>query len=353
MPPGHAEIDPIDELLATLDRPKRRKDLVAAIDELSACWKAHYDALLAMLRSPSWDRERRLDERYRFAEPKELVWQAMLQTPTKRIVQDLAFLAEHDDDYVRRIFARDVGRIPKPFALDVVEILIDDIDDEVRDYACIGLRDCAWRGGFSKAYAKRAAELLLEETDDWRPDTSYGPTLQALEVFAPKTCEALRKRLREGDPLSNFYGKLYGFIEDLQSYDEERSAFAEQPAIYRYVYAIDWMDSEIRNGGVDQLYRNSTWPWILDAIEGAEVLGLDALAKALRMTVAYYHAKGRSKLKRRADAAFFASLPKPPKGGLDALEDRYYSALDKHGIDEFKEYWTAQLASKSSLFAEL
>src|SRR5262245_36872986 len=88
-------------------------------------------------------------------------------------------------------------------------------------------------------------------------------------------------------------------IEPFESYKKSLAKLAVAPPGYAYCFAFSYVSADILNGGISQLYGNSTWCLIPDAIMAAEAASETKISQALREIVYYYHRKGRSKLSRR------------------------------------------------------
>lgn len=130
--------------------------------------------------------------------------------------------------------------------------------------------------------------------------------------------------------LDEVHQRIDSIIDPFQSYlsyPRARESLMHAPPGFRYVFALWFVDADIKNGGIYQLYSNSTWCLIPDAVEGAEALRLSALAQVLREIIYYYHRGGRSKLKRRLSADYFTGIRSDWSKTLAQLEDEFYAVL--------------------------
>ena len=118
-------------------------------------------------------------------------------------------------------------------------------------------------------------------------------------------------------------------IEPFSSYKNALAALAELPRGYSLCFAFHYVHADILNGGISQLYGNSTWSLIVDAVEAAETANIHAVASLLREIIFYYHEKNRSKLKRRVTDEFFTSIPSGWQKSLAVLDDEYFALEDQ------------------------
>ncbi len=97
-------------------------------------------------------------------------------------------------------------------------------------------------------------------------------------------------------------------IEPFTTYRKALDELRALPLGYAMCFSFHHVHADIFNGGISQLYSNSTWALILDAAAAAESAGVHEASRVLREIVYYYHKKGRSKLKRRIDNDYFADV---------------------------------------------
>ncbi len=119
------------------------------------------------------------------------------------------------------------------------------------------------------------------------------------------------------------FRRIDAAIEPFSSYRNAVDALRKLPPGYLLCFAFGCVHADLSNGGASQLYRNSTWPMIVDAIEAAEVTNMRAVASLLREIVYYYHNKNRSKLTSRVTEEFFASIPRGWQKSLAELDNEY------------------------------
>lgn len=122
--------------------------------------------------------------------------------------------------------------------------------------------------------------------------------------------------------------------ETIEPFENYRKALDDLPALppgYAQCFATHYVHSDIFNGGISQLYGNSTWCLILDAITAAENAGIESVATVLKEIVYYYHKRDRSKLKRRIDANHFTDMPDGWDKSLEQLDDEFFDLGDDTG----------------------
>jgi hypothetical protein len=238
-------------------RSSKPREIAQAVKALAGAWPAHRKQLLAALRSPRWnDRPRYV---MAFGSPKQLIWRAILARPSRAILAELAFLARDPDPDVRQDFADDVAGILEPYALPLLTRLLADPEEWVRTFALCGIRDNLGKKA-TPAYRKALTRIVLAA----QPRLGHDPGNLAtvLEKLAPKVFKA-QQAARRQDPIARAF--------------MARRPTRKQLQILGLVIA----DAEIRNGGIDQYRRNSSWHGLDNAISGAHELGLPALAKVL------------------------------------------------------------------------
>ncbi len=123
---------------------------------------------------------------------------------------------------------------------------------------------------------------------------------------------------------STVFERIDETIEPFQNYRQALDDLRALPRGYAMCFASHYVQADIFNGGISQLYANSTWCLILDALQAAETAGVPKLATVLKDIVYYYHSKGRSKLKRRINDEYFADMPGDWNKSLEQLDDEYF-----------------------------
>lgn len=119
------------------------------------------------------------------------------------------------------------------------------------------------------------------------------------------------------------FKKIDTLIEPFRGYKESLAKLAGNPPGYAYCFAFTYVRADILNGGISQLYGNSTWCLVPDAIKAAEAAAEPKVAQVLREMVYYYHRKGRSKLSRRMSDDDFKSIRKTWNKSLGDLDEEF------------------------------
>jgi hypothetical protein len=117
-------------------------------------------------------------------------------------------------------------------------------------------------------------------------------------------------------------------LKSAGTYREALKLLEPLPPGYIQCFAFSYVDSDICNGGISQLYGNSTWALMPNAVSASDNAQMQELSLLLREIILYYHQKGRSKLKRQIGDDYFANLDHPMEKSLEQLEDEYF-ALDE------------------------
>jgi hypothetical protein len=143
------------------------------------------------------------------------------------------------------------------------------------------------------------------------------------------------------------FKRIDALIEPFQSYKNALEKLSNSPRGYTLCFAFHYVYADIFNGGISQLYGNSTWSLMLDAIEAAEAANEPTVARSLREIVYYYHRKGRSKFKRQVSDDYFKSIPKKWNKTLENLDDELFK-LD----DECANLVAKLCKSRNDLFTE-
>lgn len=124
---------------------------------------------------------------------------------------------------------------------------------------------------------------------------------------------------------SAVFDRIDETVEPFESYKKALDDMRDLPSGYAFCFAMHYVHADIFNGGISQLYGNSTWCLILDAVGAANAAGQEEVADVLREIVYYYHSKGRSKLKRRITVDYFNGIPAGWDKSLEQLEDDYFT----------------------------
>ena len=124
------------------------------------------------------------------------------------------------------------------------------------------------------------------------------------------------------------FNRIDATIEPFTNYRTALNDLRALPRGYTLCFAFHYVHSDMVNGGISQLYSNSTWSLIIDAEDAASQAGVSAISALLREIVYYYHVKGRSKHKRRISDDYFDKIPADWDKTLSQLEDQYFDIED-------------------------
>lgn len=169
----------------------------------------------------------------------------------------------------------------------------------------------------------------------WLPASGEDPVLRAacdraIAALTDAQRDLLARGEQQRDPGDLCWSVLAPIRDALPLGDGE--AFAKKLAAlrpeHRYLYAIWWCDSEVRNGGFHQFYANPTGVVAPEAAEGFAAIGLARVAEIVRETMNVF---GTPFPRRRADR--LKRIPAMPGANRDkwdpftAMDDAYYAAL--------------------------
>jgi hypothetical protein len=132
-------------------------------------------------------------------------------------------------------------------------------------------------------------------------------------------------------------------ISPFEGYKKSLAQLAKLPPGYALCFSFHHVNADISNGGISQLYGNSTWPLIHMAQRAAEFSGSKQLAFLLKQIIFYYHRKGRSRLKRELSTTYFESIDSNWDRTLSELEDEYFS------LEQERESLVKRLISENPL----
>ncbi len=127
---------------------------------------------------------------------------------------------------------------------------------------------------------------------------------------------------------NDVFDTIEATIKPFSGYSRALQKLKALPHGYTLCFAFHYVHAEILNGGISQLYSNSTWSLILEAEKAAMTAGLKNVATLLREIVYYYHTHGRSKLKLAITEEYFAELPPNWNRSLEELDNEYFALED-------------------------
>jgi hypothetical protein len=119
-------------------------------------------------------------------------------------------------------------------------------------------------------------------------------------------------------PISSRFNKLSEFMSELT---EGQAG----------LISLDWCQKEIRNGGIPQLFCNSTGNLIPWAIKGFEMVGAskyaDIISKASSMLGSEYPKSGSARRKA------YKKLPQTDRDEIEKLEDLFFELINSKEYD--------------------
>lgn len=180
----------------------------------------------------------------------------------------------------------------------------------------------------------RRAEAARKADPDWLPKHKDEPRLVAL--FAGVE---LARTPREQAMMTAF-DRIAEVCRGRRN-KAALDALAQLPPGFGYLFAVRWVDAEVRNGGFEQLYRNSRGVELPLAITGLGLMKRDDLAAVARESLGYAKLVHPELLDDSVDAP---TLPAArPWGQLDKA---YYAVAR----DDLSEDFAAFVESRPELF---
>ncbi len=329
---------PLEELLEQMSKTRHTVRRVAE-ETLRKSTKRRWQELVAILARPERHRHQRT------------IMECLFQYTSTSLLDELSFTLDHPNTRLRADFAEQVAKSGKMYALPLIEQFLSDADPSIRRSASNGLSDRS-ESTWSKLFARKVVPLLIQFIKDY-PDDNAPSRNWALEIFDPVRYANLEAELDEDDPVRPIIREAFDMGERYRSHRQAIDGFDSHPVGYRYVYATNFVDVEIRNGGISQLYGNSSWGLMIDAIEGPQAFGYRKLSLTLKEIVFYYHRKGRSKLKRRTPEGFFDNLKPRWNKSLSTLEDDYYQCFRQLKANDIWDLWARAIEKKPQLFEQV
>lgn len=108
---------------------------------------------------------------------------------------------------------------------------------------------------------------------------------------------------------------------------KEQETLAQATEGQRLLIGLDWCQKEVRNGGFEQFFLNSTGVLWLEALEGFRRIGAEPYAALLEQALGIFP-DGEAPLARTARTKLLRSLPKDRRRSLfEPLEDAFFQLL--------------------------
>jgi hypothetical protein len=118
-------------------------------------------------------------------------------------------------------------------------------------------------------------------------------------------------------------------VENATNYKDALNKLSALPRGYSLCFAFNYVDADLCNGGIGQLYRNSTWSLMLKAIDACRVAKQHDLERLLKQVVLHFHERGKSRFKKEIKEDFFSDLNRPLERSLDELEAMYFKESEQ------------------------
>ena len=166
-------------------------------------------------------------------------------------------------------------------------------------------------------------------TEDTAQCTVCGREIRQLTATRRNGMCAPCHRIAARPPEERFADEVFDTIEatikPFTGYKKALQKLQALPRGFSLCFAYHYVHADIRNGGISQLYSNSTWSLILEADNAASTAGQKDVATLLREIVYYYHKNGRSKHKLSIPENYFSGLPANWNRSLESLDDEYFA----------------------------
>ena len=106
----------------------------------------------------------------------------------------------------------------------------------------------------------------------------------------------------------------------------------------RALLALDWCQKEIRNGGFEQFFLNSTGVFANEALKGFRLIGADVYAKLLEKAMSIFSGS-ETPISRSKRSRIIGSISKEKRDRFfDPLETRFYELVNssEHDLEKYR-----------------
>lgn len=142
-------------------------------------------------------------------------------------------------------------------------------------------------------------------------------------------------------------GKIFDLIEPMWqkiniygSHDEYLKSAEEFTLEQRYLFAVEWYEAEVSNGGHHQFLFNSTGVVWKDAMNGFKLFGMQELAENFQKLIDYLG--GDIPLERKKRQELLEEQEEEDEEGffdfLDEIDDFYYNYNNRNEVGYFTKY---------------
>lgn len=137
------------------------------------------------------------------------------------------------------------------------------------------------------------------------------------------------KVIDEGGPMEVIDPVWWSVDNDIEMYEKDLAKWSNEQ---RYIYAIEWYNTEVNNGGHDQFFWNSSGVVWEDAVKGFDAIGLKDYAANLRQAALFhggYLSKNREKREEQLD-----ELLKDNGLWFEQFDSRFYKLYEENPLFE-------------------
>ena len=139
--------------------------------------------------------------------------------------------------------------------------------------------------------------------------------------------------------MTGYWARIEPFWNDLPTDDPAayRAFFDSMPPVAGHLIATHWVVSEVSNGGLHQLFTNSTGVVVPEAVAGFRAMGLTVLADIVAEAAAFFgSAYPREQMARIGALDRHAAGTGDPDdwNPFEALDDRFDDALEVEGDED-------------------
>lgn len=132
----------------------------------------------------------------------------------------------------------------------------------------------------------------------------------------------------------DYYDLISDAFDTIDIYEGRRSfkrQIAKWPPHIRHLVAVHWCDSEISNGGLWQLFWNSTGVLVPEALDGYRAIGREDLATVVESSL---QRLGTKKAASRSSRQRKLNRLKKEGQDLNDLDDVYFAAKEDRELLE-------------------
>lgn len=126
---------------------------------------------------------------------------------------------------------------------------------------------------------------------------------------------------------------LWEAVDFSKGFKGVSEALSKASAGQKHLLAVDWCQKEVRNGGFEQFFLNSTGMLWKEALAGFRAIGARDYAVLLETALSLFP-DGEAHITKSERAKYLRSVPKKEREELfDPLETEFYRLLDNPDTD--------------------